>query len=164
MSNSKRITLTVLGGGSNFVPGFINTMCRKPAIFTDAHVRLQDLAPERVELIRRFCEKYASAKGVPITFVNEPDLDASLDGADFVITNFRIGGIGALVLDETIPSRLGSFGEETTGAGALLMTAESKVPANTGKRCRPRWMSSMRRWPTALREPGETSGILRLVL
>ncbi len=117
----KPLKLTVLGGGSFFTPSFIGTMCRTPEVFSDAEVRLHDINDERVALVKAFCEKYTEAHGVPMTFRDEPDLDPALDGADFVIATFRIGGMKSLLMDETIPPRFGYVGDETVGPGGLFM-------------------------------------------
>lgn len=118
---SHRVTLTVIGGGSFFTPSFIGTMCRRPEIFSGAEVRLSDPDAERVRLVKAFCETYTRAKGIPMTFVAAPDLDRALDGADVVITTFRVGGPPALLLDESIPPRFGYYGDETVGPGGMFM-------------------------------------------
>jgi len=115
------LRLTVLGGGSYFTPSFIGSMVARPDVWAGAEVRLQDIAPSRTHLVKAFCEKYAARKGLPLTVVEQPDLDRALDGADFVIATFRIGGIPALELDETIPPRFGYLGDETAGPGGLFM-------------------------------------------
>jgi len=119
---NKPLVVTILGGGSNFVPGFAGTMCNYPGVFTNAQVRLYDTDMSRVVLIKTFCRKYSEFKKIPMTFTEVPELDASLEGADFVITNFRIGGINAIALDETIPPRFGYWGEETAGPGGMFMS------------------------------------------
>ena len=115
------LKLTVLGGGSFFTPSFVGTMCDRAETFAGAEVRLHDLDSERVGLVKAFCERLTQARGVPMTFVDAPDLARSLDGADFVIATFRIGGPAALQLDETIPTRFGYFGNETVGPGGIFM-------------------------------------------
>ena len=119
------LTLTVLGGGSFFTPSFIGTMCRMPETFGDTEVRLHDPDVERVELVKSFCEVFTRAKNVPMTFVPEPDLDRALDGADFVIATFRIGGAKSLIMDEAIPPRFGYVGNETVGPGGLFMAVRT---------------------------------------
>ena len=47
------------------------------------------------------------------------DADAAVDGADFVLIQLRIGGQAARLLDETLPLRFGTIGQETTGAGGF---------------------------------------------
>jgi 6-phospho-beta-glucosidase len=117
----KPIVLTVLGGGSFFTPSFVGTMCEKGAVFAGAEVRLHDLDPARVAMVKPFCEKFARSRGADMTFVDAPDLDRALDGADFVLVTFRVGGLKSLMLDETIPPRYGYFGNETVGSGGLFM-------------------------------------------
>jgi len=113
--------MTILGGGSFFTPSFVGTMVQRPNLWTDAEVRLQDPNAERVAWVKAFCERYVARKGVPMTFVPQPDLDKSLDGADFVIATFRVGGVRALSLDESIPPRFGYMGDETAGPGGMFM-------------------------------------------
>ena len=47
------------------------------------------------------------------------DLEAALEGADFVIVQLRVGGQAARFVDETLPPRFGTIGQETTGAGGF---------------------------------------------
>jgi 6-phospho-beta-glucosidase len=119
--DAKGKILTIIGGGSFFTPSFIGTMCRMPEVWAGAEIRLNDLDRERVRLVIAFCEKFTHAKKVPMTFRDEPDMDRALAGADFVITTFRVGGIPSLMMDETIPTRFGYFGDETAGPGGLFM-------------------------------------------
>ncbi len=56
------------------------------------------------------------------------ELSRAVDGADFVLTTFRPGGLAARHLDELIPPRHGVIGQETTGPGGLAMALRS-VPA-----------------------------------
>lgn len=121
MSAERSLVIPILGGGSLFVPGLVATMCSRPEVFASAEVRLQDINPERVALIKQFCERYAEAVDVPMSFADQPELERALDGADFVIATFRIGGERSTILDETIPPRFGYYGEETTGPGGMFM-------------------------------------------
>ena len=45
---------------------------------------------------------------------------SKLQGADFVITQFRVGGLDARAKDESIPLRHGVIGQETTGPGGFF--------------------------------------------
>ena len=110
-------------------------MCREPQLYADSTVRLHDIDPERVALVKAFCERFARARNVPMTFAEAPDLDAALEGADYVITTFRIGGEKSLILDETIPPRFGYFGDETAGPGGMFMAIRTvPVVVNVAKR------------------------------
>ncbi|HVD64261.1 MAG TPA: 6-phospho-beta-glucosidase, partial [Lapillicoccus sp.] len=47
------------------------------------------------------------------------ELDAALEGADFVFSAIRVGGLAARVQDERVALELGVLGQETTGAGGI---------------------------------------------
>jgi 6-phospho-beta-glucosidase len=47
------------------------------------------------------------------------DLDAAVEGADFVLAQIRVGGQAARLEDETQPLACGCIGQETTGAGGF---------------------------------------------
>jgi 6-phospho-beta-glucosidase len=142
---TKPLTLTVLGGGSFYTPSFVGTMCRRPEVFANTQVRLNDPDTERVALVKAFCERFTQAKGIPMSFVDAPDLDHALEGADFVITTFRIGGVPSLTLDEAIPPRFGYYGDETAGPGGMFMAIRTApvvldVARRMAKLCAQAWL------------------------
>ncbi len=47
------------------------------------------------------------------------DLDRALEGADFVFSAVRVGGLAARVADERVALDLGVLGQETTGPGGI---------------------------------------------
>ena len=47
------------------------------------------------------------------------DTDAAIDGASFVLIQLRVGGQAARLVDETLPPKFGTIGQETTGAGGF---------------------------------------------
>jgi 6-phospho-beta-glucosidase len=47
------------------------------------------------------------------------DLDAALEGADFVFSAIRVGGLEGRTADERVALDLGLLGQETTGAGGI---------------------------------------------
>jgi 6-phospho-beta-glucosidase len=47
------------------------------------------------------------------------ELDVALEGADFVFSAIRVGGLPARVQDERVALELGVLGQETTGAGGI---------------------------------------------
>src|SRR5262245_10861687 len=55
----------------------------------------------------------------PGRLVVTDDLDAAVDGADYVLLQLRVGGQAARLLDETLPPKFGTVGQETTGAGGF---------------------------------------------
>jgi len=69
----------------------------------------------------------------------------ALEGADYVITTFRAGGIESRVIDERVPLSYGLLGQETTGAGGFAMGIRS-IPVLLGyielmrKHCPNAWL------------------------
>lgn len=120
-TKKRPLNLTVVGGGSYFVPSFIGSMVMKPGIWAGAEVCINDPDRERVRLVKAFNEKYVARQNIPMTFTDQPNMDKALEGADFVITTFRIGGLQALHLDRSIPPRFGYYGDETAGPGGMFM-------------------------------------------
>ena len=120
-TGKKPLKLTVVGGGSYFVPSFIGSMVKEPGIWAGAEICLNDPNSERVRLVKAFNEKYVLRQNFPMTFTAQPDPDRALAGADFVITTFRAGGVRALHMDENIPPRFGYLGDETAGPGGMFM-------------------------------------------
>jgi 6-phospho-beta-glucosidase len=48
------------------------------------------------------------------------NLEEAIDGADYVLTQIRVGKLDARILDEKIPMKYDLLGQETTGAGGFM--------------------------------------------
>jgi 6-phospho-beta-glucosidase len=59
--------------------------------------------------------------GLKFHLTRTTDVVQALQGADFVITTFRVGGIASRVIDERVPLSHGVLGQETTGPGGFAM-------------------------------------------
>jgi 6-phospho-beta-glucosidase len=78
-----------------------------------------DIDRERLSVIGRVAAAMAQRRGLRARLTTEIDLQRVLEGADFVITSIRVGGIEARVKDETIALAHGLVGQETVGAGGF---------------------------------------------
>src|SRR5262249_61163088 len=58
-------------------------------------------------------------RGSHLGFDATTDIDAALDGADFVFCAIRVGNLEGRVVDERVPLDEGVVGQETTGPGGL---------------------------------------------
>ncbi len=107
--------IAVVGGGSTYTPELVSGLSRLEV----SEFVLHDIDPERRDVVgglaRRMLERQAYSGDLTIT----DDLDASVDGADFVLIQIRVGGQQARLADETFPLPCGCIGQETTGAGGL---------------------------------------------
>ena len=121
--------IAIIGGGSAYMPGLAFSFARESAAFEAAKLVLHDIDGDALELQRRLTAGILRANAVaPIDVSATTELDRALDGADFVLTTFRPGGLEARHRDESIPPRYGVIGQETTGPGGLAMALRS-IPA-----------------------------------
>ena len=87
-------------------------------------VRVDELAfwdtdSERVKITKRVAEAMGERSGLRARLTTYSDPERALEGADYVITSIRVGGIDARIKDETIALAHGLVGQETVGAGGF---------------------------------------------
>jgi len=111
--------LAVVGGGSTYTPELVAGLARERERLDLTEVVLQDIDPERREVVGGLAGRMLSAAGYEGKLSVTDDLDAAVDGASFVLIQLRVGGQEARLSDETIPLACGCIGQETTGAGGL---------------------------------------------
>jgi 6-phospho-beta-glucosidase len=113
------VKIAVVGGGSTYTPELIEGIAVRGDRVPVDELVLLDPDPDRVEIVgglaRRMLERLEWHGRLILT----PDTDAALDGADFVVVQLRVGGQAARFVDETLPLRFGTIGQETTGAGGF---------------------------------------------
>jgi 6-phospho-beta-glucosidase len=80
---------------------------------------LLDIDPKRLEIVGGLAERMLRKLEWPGRLVLTADRDEALDGAHFVLLQLRVGGQAARLVDETLPLRFGTLGQETTGAGGF---------------------------------------------
>jgi 6-phospho-beta-glucosidase len=119
------VRLAIIGGGGFRVPLVYGAVLRKEA-FTD--VVLHDVDPARLERIAQVLEGQAAEHGERVPFRTATDLDDALEGADFVFTAIRVGGLEGRTVDEGVPLGHGVLGQETTGPGGICFALRT-VPA-----------------------------------
>ncbi|MDX3000141.1 6-phospho-beta-glucosidase [Kribbella solani] len=120
--------LAILGGGGFRVPLVYGAVMRDRGGQRVDQVCLYDVVPERLEAIgevlRQLAAEQPDAPKVEVT----TDLDVALDGADFIFSAIRVGGLPGRTADERVALDLGLLGQETTGPGGLAYGLRT-VPA-----------------------------------
>ena len=89
----------------------------------DATLRLMDIDPVRLEESELVARKVASTLNAPARIESTLDQREALDGADFVIVSFNIGGYRpATVTDFDIPKKFGlrQTIADTLGVGGIM--------------------------------------------
>lgn len=116
--------LVLVGGGGFRTPLILRALLERPAPRLITEVVLVDLDPGRlasmaavIDQLNRAAVDHGAAPGPTVSTTT--DLDAALDGADFVFTAIRVGGLAGRVADERVALDLGLLGQETTGPGGV---------------------------------------------
>jgi 6-phospho-beta-glucosidase len=113
------VKIVVVGGGSTYTPELIEGFAGRHGRLPMGELVLHDTDEERLRVIGGLAGRMLRRAGWPGRLTLTGDLDEALDGADFILVQLRVGGQAARHLDETIPPRWGTIGQETTGAGGL---------------------------------------------
>jgi 6-phospho-beta-glucosidase len=113
------VKIAVVGGGSTYTPELIEGFAVRDSRLPVDELVLLDIDPERREVVGGLARRMLDRLGWPGRLVVTYDADAALEGADFVVIQLRVGGQAARLLDETLPPRWGTIGQETTGAGGF---------------------------------------------
>jgi 6-phospho-beta-glucosidase len=126
---NRKITVAIVGAGSSYTPelldGFLGL---DPARLPVAEFRLFDVNAERLGVMAGLSGRMVRRHGRDIAVKRCDRLEASLEGADFIITQIRVGGMQARWLDESIPLKYGILGQETTGPGGMFKALRT-IPA-----------------------------------
>jgi 6-phospho-beta-glucosidase len=109
--------LAILGGGGFRTPLVYAALAAGDSGVTE--VALHDTDPDRLAVMANVLDRGTAGEGGAPRVRVTTDLDAALEGADFVFSAMRVGGLGARVQDERVALDLGVLGQETTGAGGI---------------------------------------------
>jgi len=110
---------TVIGGGSTYTPELVNGFLARMDQFPLDELWLMDIDKERLEIVGGFAQRMVDAKGSPFKVILSTDQRKSIENADYVTTQLRVGHMEARRRDEYLGLRHGLIGQETTGVGGM---------------------------------------------
>ncbi|MBP2645775.1 MAG: 6-phospho-beta-glucosidase [Firmicutes bacterium] len=115
------LKIVVIGGGSSYTPEVIDGLILRAKELLIAELWLVDVpeGKEKLEIIGALAGRMLNKAGLSVTLRLTLDRREALPGADFVITQFRVGGLDARKNDEEFPLRYNVLGQETTGPGGF---------------------------------------------
>lgn len=117
----EKLKIAIIGGGSSYTPeiidGFIKTSNELP-IKEIYLVDIQD-GEEKLNIIGNLAKRMIHKAGLDISIKTTLDRKIAIKGADYVITQLRVGGLSARSSDESIPLKCNVIGQETTGPGGF---------------------------------------------
>ncbi len=111
------LKVAVLGGGSTYTPELVEGFIRYHHELPIRQIVLMDISEERLRIIGDLSRRMIGDCGIDL--VTTTDRVEAIRGADFVLTQMRIGGLQSRALDERIPLEHGVLGQETTGPGGF---------------------------------------------
>lgn len=116
------LKVVVIGGGSSYTPELMNGFIRRSKELPIDEIWLVDIedGKEHVSVIRDLSQRMWDAEGLDVKIRMTLDRCEALPGADFVVTQFRVGRLYARIKDERIPLIHGMLGQETNGAGGIF--------------------------------------------
>ena len=113
------IKVAVIGGGSTYTPELVEGLATRSARLPIDELVLHDIDAERRGIVGGLAERMLRRLEWSGRLTLTGDAGDAVDGASFVLIQLRIGGQSARLMDETVPLRFGTIGQETTGAGGL---------------------------------------------
>src|SRR6516225_15700 len=115
--------IAFIGAGSTvFMKNIVGDVLQRPAL-AGARLALMDVNPQRLAESALVARKLAATLGVPATVETFTDRRRALDGADFVVVAFQIGGYEpCTVTDFEVPKRYGlrQTIADTLGVGGIM--------------------------------------------
>lgn len=116
----KEITVAVIGSGSTYCPELVDGFLKAQDTLKLKKISFMDIDERKRNIVGNLCIRMLEKAGVDCEVVITDDVDTALQGADFVVTQIRVGKLPARHLDESIPKKYGLIGQETTGIGGMF--------------------------------------------
>lgn len=116
------LKVVIIGGGSSYTPEIIEGIIKRYDSFPVTDLTLVDIedGEEKLNIVRGLANRMIEKSGKPINLTCTLERKKALEGADFVSTQIRVGGLDAREKDERIPLSHGYIGQETNGAGGIF--------------------------------------------
>jgi 6-phospho-beta-glucosidase len=117
--------ITILGAAGVRTPLIVKAMLRRQKQLGLKELALMDIDGDHLEIIGSLTRPLESKADIQFKITRTTDAINALQGADFVISTFRVGGIQSRVIDERVALEHGLLGQETTGPGGFALGMRS---------------------------------------
>jgi 6-phospho-beta-glucosidase len=111
----------MIGGGGVRTPLVIHALAQQQDVLGVSELALYDIDPARVRIIARLGGEIVRRFGAELRIITSESLEKTVEGAEFILSSIRVGGIRARARDERIAIDHGLAGQETTGPGGAAM-------------------------------------------
>lgn len=116
----RKLKITVIGAGSTYTPELMEGFIARKHSLDIGSIYLMDIDRERLDIIGGLTERMLKRNSMGARLVLTGDLEEAVEGADYVLTQVRVGKLDARIRDEKIPLKYDLLGQETTGAGGFM--------------------------------------------
>jgi 6-phospho-beta-glucosidase len=145
MSNKNELKIAIIGAGSTYTPELIEGFINRKESLPLTELYLMDIDERKLRIVGGLCKRMIEASGMDTKVVLTDSLADSLDNADFVLAQIRVGKLPARVLDEKIPLKYGLIGQETNGIGGFFKGMRTipvmmNIAKEMEKRCPNAWL------------------------
>jgi len=113
------LKICVIGGGSTYTPELIEGFIERKDELPVATITLMDIDEDRLRVVGGLAGRMLRSAEADIELRLTTQRKEALEGADYVITQIRVGGLACRIQDEKIPLQFGVVGQETTGPGGF---------------------------------------------
>lgn len=117
--------LALIGGGGVRAPLLVQSALRRAERIGLAEICLMDTASEQLQRIAALCRELGRRAGGRVRITATQSAEDAFEGADFVVTTVRPGGVAGRIADERIALNEHVLGQETTGPGGFAMALRS---------------------------------------
>lgn len=115
------IKIAILGAAGLRTPLILQAILLRQSSLGLAELALMDIDAEHLDLIAALTAPLEAANPPRFRMTRTTTLEEALQGADYVITTFRVGGMAGRAIDERVALNHGVLGQETTGPGGFAM-------------------------------------------
>ncbi|WP_315117298.1 6-phospho-beta-glucosidase [uncultured Clostridium sp.] len=116
------IKIAVIGGGSSYTPELIHGIIQRIQEFPVREIALVDVEEGKwkLDIISKLSLRMLNKHNIKTKITSTLNRKEAIKDADFVVTQFRVGGLKSRLKDETIPLKYNLIGQETTGVGGFI--------------------------------------------
>ncbi|WP_181346918.1 6-phospho-beta-glucosidase [Thalassobacillus sp. CUG 92003] len=119
--SSQSLKIAVIGGGSSYTPELIEGLINRYHELPVQDLYLVDIkeGEEKLQIVGALVKRMFKKANLSVNVKLTLDRKEAIAGADFILTQIRVGLLEARARDERIPLRYQCIGQETTGAGGF---------------------------------------------
>jgi len=118
---SNKLKVAVIGGGSSYTPELVEGFIRRAHELPIGKLYLVDIeeGKQKLDIIYELTQRMIAKAGLDIEVHKTLNRREAIAGADFVVTQIRVGGLKCRAIDERLPLKYDLIGQETNGAGGF---------------------------------------------